>query len=147
MTTHDWIEWIPTLITILMAVCIFIGRNRLKTRVERGVQYRIDEKLETIRADMRGAEEQFKNELRGEESEISALRDAVLSGRAQRQTLLDKRRLDAVERVWAAVMGLTPYRIVASMSASINLKQAIKEAPKHAGMRKLAENIAKLPDG
>jgi hypothetical protein len=69
----------------------------------------------------------------------------VLSGRAQRQTLLDKRRLDAVERIWAAVMALTPYRTVAAMMARINLKAMVREAPRHPGVRQFAEIIARLP--
>src|ERR1700722_19216615 len=96
-------------------------------------------KLETIRADLRGIEERLKSDLRLKESEISALRDGVLSGRAQRQTLLDKRRLEAVERIWAAVMALTPYRAVAAMMSRVNLKAAVNEAPRHPGMRKFAE--------
>jgi hypothetical protein len=147
MTTQVWLEWIPTIISILMALGIFIGRNWLKARIERSVQHTFDAKLETIRTDLRGTEERLKSELRVKESEISALRDVVLSGRAQRQALLDKRRLDAVEHVWAAVMDLTPYRTVAAMMASVNLKAAVKEAPRHAGMRKFAEIIATLPAG
>jgi hypothetical protein len=145
MTERDWVEWVPTVIVILVPVGIFIGRNWLKARIERSVQHTFDAKLEAIRTDLRGTEERLKSDLRLKESEISALRDGVLSGRAQRQALLDKRRMDAVERVWATVMALTPYRIVASMMFSLNLKEAIEEAPRHAGVRKLAEFIAKLP--
>ena len=145
MTEREWLEWIPTVITILTAICIFAGRNWLKARIERSVQHEFDTKLENIRADLHETEERLKSDLRLKECEISALRDGVLSGRAHRQALLDKRRMDAVERVWAAVMALTPYRTVASMMFSLDLKVVFEEAPRHAGVRKLAEIIAKLP--
>jgi hypothetical protein len=145
LTGRDWLEWIPTIISLIMVISIFVGRNWLKARIERSVQHRFDAKLETIRADLRGTEERLRSDLRLKESEIAALRDGVLSGRVQRQTLLDKRRLDAVERIWAAVMALTPYRTVAAMMAPVNLKAVVKEAPRHAGVRKFAELITRLP--
>lgn len=145
MTGRDFLEWIPAIISLLVVISVFIGKNWLKARIERSVQHTFDAKLEAIRADLRGTEERLKSDLRLKEAEISALRDGVLSGRAQRQALLDKRRMDAVERVWAAVMALTPYRVAASMMVSLNLKAVVEEAPRHAGVRKLAELITRLP--
>jgi hypothetical protein len=145
MTGRDLLEWIPTIISLLMVIIIFICKNWLKARIERSVQHTFDARLEAIRADLRGTEERLKSELRLKESEISALRDVVLSGRVQRQALLDKRRMDAVERIWAAVMALTPYRTAASMMASLNFRAVVDEAPKHAGVRKLAQVITTLP--
>jgi hypothetical protein len=45
------------------------------------------------------SEDAFKSELRSKEAEIAALRDGILSGRMQRQALLDKRPMEAVEKV------------------------------------------------
>ena len=40
--------------------------------------------------------------------------DGVLSGRAQRQALVNKRRLDAIDHVWSSLETLAPYRSVAA---------------------------------
>jgi hypothetical protein len=109
----DWAAWIAIGLHGVSALCLFIARNWIKASIERSVQHGFDAKLETLRTELRKNEEGFKSDLRSKETEISALRDGVLSGRAQRQALLDKRRLDAVECVWASVIALAPFKGVA----------------------------------
>lgn len=103
MTMRDWLEWIPTITSTLIAIGFFIGRTWLKSTIKRSVQHTFDQKIENVRTDLRLSEERVKSEIRSKEAEISALRDGVLSGRGQRQALLDCRRLDAVERIWTRV--------------------------------------------
>jgi hypothetical protein len=64
-----------------------------------------------LRAELRKNEESFKSDLRDKEAEISTLRTNILSGSAGRQALLDKRRFEAVEKVWANVNDLAQLRI------------------------------------
>ncbi len=130
MTARDLLEWIPAIITVLMAIGVFAGKNWLKARIERSVQHTFDLKLENIRADLRASEERLKSDLRTKETEISALRDGILSGRAQRQALLDQRRLEAVERIWTRVStGLGAYKSIATMMGIVNFDAAAKRTP------------------
>lgn len=140
--------WVLFALYILTPIGIFVGRNWIKASIERGVQHGFDTKLEAIRADLRRSEEELKSELRLKESQISALRDGVLSGRAQRQVLLDKRRLDAVERVWTAINELAPFKGVSAFMAVINFDEAAKEAPRDPKVRQFFETIARnqVPD-
>lgn len=114
-------------ISLAIPFAIFLGRNWLVAWISKGTQHRFDAKLEKLRADFRRSEEQFKAELRKRESEISALRNAVLSGSANRQSLLDKRRFDAVERIWTAVHDLGQFKTLASMMAVLNFKNIAKK--------------------
>jgi hypothetical protein len=95
----DWIAVVSGVLWIAAPAVIFISKKWLIARVEKGVQYSFDMKLEAVRADFRASEERLKSDLRNKESEIDLLRANVLSGRASRQQLLDKRRFEAVERV------------------------------------------------
>lgn len=114
-------------ISLAIPFAIFLGRNWLVAWISKGTQHRFDAKLEKLRADFRRSEEQFKAELRKRESEISALRNAVLSGSANRQSLLDKRRFDAVERIWTAVHDLGQFKTLTSMMAVLNFKNIAKK--------------------
>jgi hypothetical protein len=77
----DWVT-----IAALSIYGILLIAHFVFTRwTEKRIQYGFDAKIENLRA-----------ELRTKEAEISALREGVLSGRANRQALLDKRRLEAV---------------------------------------------------
>jgi hypothetical protein len=57
----------------------------------------------------------------------SILRTNILSGSAGRQALLDKRRFEAVEKVWANVNDLAQLKIFASWMAVLNYKAIARE--------------------
>ena len=67
-----FLQWVPTIIVLSLAVAAFAGRNWLKAWIERDVQFSFDTKLENIRADLRDSEERLKSELRTREAEIRA---------------------------------------------------------------------------
>lgn len=127
MSAQDWLPWISFLISLGVPLAIFIGRNWLKARIEKGVQHRFDLKIEGMRADLRESEERLKSALRNGESEIAILRNAVLAGSAGRQALLDKRRFEAVERIWKAINDMAQLKGLSSMMAIMNVKEVAKE--------------------
>ena len=67
----EWAAWIPTAV---LAILLFIARHKIKAEIEKSVQHKFDAKVETLRADLRKSEEEFKSELRLKETEISTLR-------------------------------------------------------------------------
>lgn len=132
------LQWIPTIIVLCIPIAVFAGRNWLQASIVRRVQFSFDKKLETIRADLRDSEERLKSELRTREAEISTLRESILTGRAQRQALLDQRRLDAVERLWTRVSTtLGAYKSIAVTLGTFKFDAVAKEATKNAKMRLL----------
>ncbi|MGK7058056.1 hypothetical protein AB4853_16465 [Bradyrhizobium sp. 1050_B9_N1_2] len=128
MTWADLLPWISLAVSIGTPIAIFVGRNWLKARIERGVQFSFDNKLETVRMQMRKNEEAFKADLRNKEGEISLLRSSVLNGSASRQSLLDKRRFEAVEKVWTAVNDMARLKSLSSFIALLNIKEVSKRA-------------------
>lgn len=140
----DWTSLIPTAV---LAFVLYLGRNWIKAGIEKSVQYRFDAKIETLRTELRHNEERFISELRMKEAEISALRDGVLSGRANRQALLDKRRIEAVERVWRAVMELAPYKVISAQMTVIKFDAAAEDTPQNPDLRKFFKTIGNvIPD-
>jgi hypothetical protein len=111
----DWAAWLALVLSLLTPLFLFMARHWLREHIVRAVQFGFDSRLEKFRAELRKDEEELKSDLRANEAQISALRDGVLSGRAQRQALLDKRKLEAVEHVWSSVVAYTPYKSLSSM--------------------------------
>jgi DNA-binding protein Fis len=128
---QGWQFWLLLLLNLATGGLIFIGRNWIKARIEQSVRSGFEAKLEALRSDLRRSEEELKSELRSKEAEITALRDGILSGRTQRQALVDKRRLEAIDGLWAAFTSLAPFVMVSKMMGSINFDVAAREVHQH----------------
>src|SRR3981081_1888469 len=111
-----------------MAAALFFSRQWLVARIEKGVQHGFDSRLEAIRAELRASEERLKSTLRDRENEIALLRNTVLAGSASRQPLLDKRRFEAVERVWTAGNNMAGhFRLLSEFMARMNIDEMAKD--------------------
>jgi hypothetical protein len=124
----DWVGLISIAISVGTPIAIFLSRNWFKARIEKGIQHHFDVQIERVRADLRQSEERFKSDLRDKEAEIATLRSNVLAGSASRQALLDKRRFEAVEKVWSAVNDFAQLKALSSTMALLNFKAIAKEA-------------------
>jgi hypothetical protein len=127
----DLAGWISTSINVVLLASFYFGKKWIETNVERSVRHKFDEKLEATKSD-----------LRAKEAEISALRDMVLSGSAQRRALLDNRRLVAVERIWANVGKLAPFTMASAAMATISFDAAARRVPNDPNLRKFFDVIA-----
>lgn len=150
---QDWEFWLLLVLYLAIPIVIFISRNWIKARIEQSVRSGFEAKLEALRSDLRRNEEELKSELRSKEAQIAALRDGILSGRTQRQGLVDKRRLEAIDGLWAAFMTLTPFTLVSRMMVTINFDVAAREAHQYPNTQQFfriisggdqKENLAKV---
>jgi hypothetical protein len=141
----DWAGIVAIGLYAVSCIGVFVGRNWIKARIERSVQHGFDAELEAIRADLRKAEETFKSDLRLREQELSALRDGVLSGRAQRQAALDKRRMEAVERVWQAVGHLGRYKTLSGFMNVLDYDKLSQAATSNPVLRTMFKDMAGEP--
>jgi hypothetical protein len=130
----------------IAAIAAFAGRHWLQTQIVGAVQHRFDQKLTVLRSDLEAGQEVLKSTLRDSENQIAALRSTVLARSAARQSLLDNRRFQAVERIWTAVNDLGKLKLLASFMARLNFKEMSKEAD-HPSMGQFIEVIGKMaPD-
>jgi hypothetical protein len=149
----DFVAWIPTAITTVAALAIYAVRIATKTQIEKSIEHKFEARLEGWRSDLRKSEEAFRSQLASRESEISVLREAVLSGRAGRRALIAKRRIEAGERIWGATVDLGQYKFVAMTMAVMKFDAAAKEAVRNPQFREIFKTMrsnlpdAKGPDG
>lgn len=87
----------------------------LTTFVEGAVNTRFEKELEELRSD-----------LRRKEAEIGALQANVLGGRAGRQALLDKRRVESIEKLWLSTLKLNQFHGSVTMIGLIKLEAVDK---------------------
>lgn len=136
----DLIPWLPALTTTgLLAAALWLGRQLISTRLTKSVEHEFDKKIESVRADMRASEERLKAQLREKEAEISALRSGALSVLASRQAALDKRRLEAVDQIWASFNALAPTRGLAASMSVIKFESAAQQAEHDPKVRQFFE--------
>jgi hypothetical protein len=126
-------------LNLILAVAVFAGKNWLKASIETSMKHKFDVQIENIRAELHKNEELFKSELRDKEIKISKLQDVVLSVRTSRQSLLDKRRLEAVERLWTCLIAMAPYKAACDLMAKIDFEDAVVKTRKDENLRKWAK--------
>lgn len=138
----ELVPWLPALTTTgLLALALWLGREIISTRLTKSVQHEFDEKIESVRADLRASEERFKAQLREKEAEIAALRSGALSVLASRHAALDKRRLEAVDQLWSAFNAHAPARAIAANLAYIKFETAAQKAEHDPKIRQFFEMI------
>lgn len=100
MTNLDLILTIPFYMVLIL---VFVFRNALRTFITKGIETKFDERLESL-----------KSEIRAREHEITILRETVLNRRAYRQNLVDDRRVEAIQNIWSHVCGQKSQQLVGS---------------------------------
>lgn len=139
---EKFVPWVALAASLLTPVVLFVGRNWLRTYIERRVSHGFDREIEKVRTDLRSSEERLKSDLRQRESEIASLRDGVLSGRANRNALVDKRRIEAVEKLWVGVTKLSRMQWSSSTLAILKIEELAKSAPHDGNLREFLKVIA-----
>jgi hypothetical protein len=134
------VDWIPAITTSgLLAMALWLARNLIITRLTSSVQHEFNTKLETIRAQLRESEERLRADLRAKEAEIATLRSGAITAMASRQMAVDKRRLDAVDQLWAAVQALSPAKALTTMMGVVKFDTAAEKAKNDPRVRHVFE--------
>jgi len=139
MSLQDWIPALTT--TTLAGGALWLLRKLIATRLTKSIEHEFNEKLERLRADLREADERLKADLRAKEAEISVLRSGALSAMASRQISIDKRRLEAIDQLWAAFNSLSGARALSMTLAVLKFEAAAKYAESDPKTRQFFETL------
>ncbi|MEY4750198.1 MAG: hypothetical protein RIQ60_2412 [Pseudomonadota bacterium] len=133
-------SWFPVLTTTgLFALALWLFRQLIATRLAKSIEHEFNTKIESLRTELRASEERLKAQLREKENDIAALRSGALSVLASRQAALDKRRLEAVDQLWAAYSALAPARAIAAYMSVVKFESAAKLIERDPKARQLFE--------
>jgi hypothetical protein len=114
----------------ILGILSLIAGIVFKPTYEKFVQHRFDRSLEQFKSERREAEEKLRSQLSKQQVELDALRAGALSGMATRNTMLDKRRIEAVEKLWAAVIDLRPFSTGTAALKKVDLVKMLQAAGK-----------------
>ncbi|MGC9453522.1 MAG: hypothetical protein ACP5HU_01535 [Phycisphaerae bacterium] len=138
----NFVDWIPALSTAgTFGILIWLLRKCIAAYMVQRVRYEFDKKLEAIRAEHRESEERLRADLRRKQAEIDALRSGALTALATRQAELDKRRIEAADQLWSAVVKLAPAKTVSAIMSAINYDVAVHSAEHETKLRTFFERF------
>lgn len=139
--TFVWSQLTPT---ALVAILVFVIGTWLRATIEKGEQHEFDKKLEQLRTEMRRDEESWKAALKARDDQLATIRSGVLSNLSSRHAELDKRRLDAAERLWKATVGQKKFGLALEFTKYIKIDVALAEAGKNTAEGKSIQQLGEF---
>lgn len=135
-------DWIPPISTAAgLGIVGWLLRNWISARLAKSVGFEFDRKLELLRAEHRTSEERLRADLRAKEAEIATLRVGAMTALSNRQIAVDKRRLDAIDQLWASVISLSKARGISLMMSMLKFEAVAERAEKDQKMRDFLKGI------
>lgn len=136
-------DWIPPITTAAgLGIVGWLLRNWISTRLAKSVGFEFDRKLELLKAELRTSEERLRADLRAKEAEIATLRVGAMTALSNRQIAVDKRRLDAIDQLWASVLSLSKARGISLMMSVLKFEAVAESAERDPKMRDFLKGIS-----
>jgi hypothetical protein len=112
----------------VILIAAFIYKTYLKAKIEKGIQEQIDGRVEGLKSTLRKDEEAFKAALKTQDEKLATLRSGTLSALSNRHTVLEAKRVDALEGVWRAAVDYRQFRTLVKMSERLRMPEIMDRA-------------------
>jgi hypothetical protein len=132
---REYLDWLPSIILLIILAAGYVFRHAFQLWISSGIQHHFGKQIEVLR-----------NDLRAKEEKINALRQGALANAAKRREALDKRKLEAVDKLWSATIALGQLKIASKYMQVVNFEESAKAAPKDPKVRQLFELLGKHID-
>lgn len=126
MTFPEITAWLNLGLFVIVATVIFVFKNSIRSWFEKGIQHRFDIKIEKVKSEFKAIDTELQAELSRRENEIATLQNSVLASSTGRQELFDKRRFEAAERVWSAVIKMSELKPLSATMSILNIEAISK---------------------
>lgn len=125
----DWTYWIPAVaVQAVVAVLFLFFRDRLSEWFAGAIRYRYDAKLEELRSDLSRQADAYHAQTKARDQELASLREGALSALLSRQSGLDQRRLEAVDRLWCHAVKHAKRKSLVIMLSYLDMNKMSKLA-------------------
>jgi hypothetical protein len=119
-------EWIPAISSSTIVAAIGgLFAIYFKARVEKNLKRDLDTHVEAFKSELRREEDTIKSDIASNEAELAAIRSTVLSELSTRRSIIEKRKIEAAEHMWAATNEFNKLLSLAHFAESINMKVAL----------------------
>ncbi|MBX9990924.1 hypothetical protein [Phreatobacter oligotrophus] len=139
------VTWfVSTYWAALSIVCAFGVGSLFNPVFAHYLKNRENKLLEDIKAAIRASEESVKDNIRRNEAESAAFRHLVTSQHSARSMEIEKRRIQALEAVWAACVALAPQKVGASVAETLKLGVMIQTASQGGADAEKVKQVAEI---
>lgn len=114
----------------LLTAVIALGKAVVLNRLAASVKHEFDQKLELLRSD-----------LKGKESELQMLRNHALSGLKERQSALQAKQFEAIDRLWATWSSFAALRLSLTIVGTIKYDEMLRISKTDPKMRGLFADL------
>lgn len=122
--------WLQSITVTGVAVALgFFYRDFLLKWLYRQVEHQFAERIEKFKSDLRVSEQEIQVRLAANQKQIETLYGTTLALSSGRQSAVDKRRLEAVERVWKSAVVLSKASGALKFLESLKFEEVLKAAP------------------
>lgn len=136
-------DWLPALSsTAILGIVGFILSVPYRRAIEGAISSRFEGRLESTKAEFRRQEELLRAELRTRDAELEALRSGALSSLAARQADMGRRRITAVEKVWAHVINASKYKLLSKFAETLNTTAMLEAAESNPSDKRKLQHLA-----
>lgn len=118
---------------------IWLSRKWISERLGRSIQHEYDQKLTVLKASLASDLEKLRSETVKYESEVKSLREGALSNLTQREAILFKKRVEAIECIWAAKQKLDKGLFLATTIGVINWERVGENDPPSEALSEIAD--------
>jgi hypothetical protein len=109
----------------------FLGASLLSAHFEKSMErFRHDKavEIEKLRSDLQESQRNAENKLASSKEQLQVLRNQVLDLQSLRNDLLERKRLEAIEGVWKAVLDCDRFGLALQFSANMKLPDILDAA-------------------
>jgi hypothetical protein len=132
------------LLSLIPWLVIFLMRDTLKAWLTRWATLSMERGIEEIRSDLRTKEQLLSSKLQERQASLENLRSAVLQVAQGRHSELERRRLDAAEKVWETVLSLRIGLPLLHFMSRIRFAEALEGTENDPSARTGFKNIEKV---
>lgn len=126
------------------AIIATIIVNFTKAKWESRLRGDLETKLESFKSELRRDEDLIKARFSSNENEINTIRSTLLSELSLRKSVSDRRKLEAIEKIWSQTIELNKLLGLAKMAEGINIKYALKTASEAGPNKEKIQEFAKI---
>lgn len=122
--------WLQSVTVTGFAIAVgFLYRDFLLKWLYRRVEHQFTERIEKHKSDLRISEQEIQVRLASNQKQIETLYGTTLALSSGRQSAADKRRLEAIERVWKSAIGLSKASGAMKFLEPLNFDEVFKAGP------------------
>jgi hypothetical protein len=139
----NFLPLISISISLLIPAIIFLARSTLLAYINEKTRANFENQIESVRSDLRKAEDAFRAELQSKERHFTTLVDSAFADQISRRELIAARKIEALESIWRKFSILGQLKASAIFYQNFKIEAIEREAQTNKNLQSLLKNMTK----